>query len=62
MGSVFILRCLFQDVFSQFMSQMINQMATQRNPQVPPEERFASQLEQLAGMGFVDRQANIQGL
>jgi len=44
------------------MSQMINQMATQRNPQVPPEERFASQLEQLAGMGFVDRQANIQAL
>ncbi len=27
----------------------------------PPEERFQSQLEQLASMGFVDRQANIQG-
>jgi hypothetical protein len=27
----------------------------------PPEERFASQLDQLASMGFVDRQANIQG-
>jgi len=27
----------------------------------PPEERFASQLEQLASMGFIDRQANIQG-
>jgi ubiquilin len=28
----------------------------------PPEERFRSQLEQLAGMGFTDRQANIQAL
>merc|ERR1711963_470617 len=28
----------------------------------PPEERFASQLDQLASMGFVDRQANIQAL
>ena len=28
---------------------------------LPPEQRFASQLEQLAGMGFIDRQANIQG-
>ena len=27
----------------------------------PPEERFSGQLEQLASMGFVDRQANIQG-
>ena len=31
------------------------------NPDQPPEERFASQLEQLASMGFVDRQANVQG-
>ena len=27
----------------------------------PPEQRFASQLEQLAAMGFVNREANIQG-
>merc|ERR1711894_660552 len=32
------------------------------NPDQPPEERFASQLEQLASMGFVDRQAKIQAL
>jgi len=32
------------------------------NPDQPPEERFASQLEQLASMGFVDRQANVQAL
>lgn len=28
----------------------------------PPEERYRSQLEQLAGMGFVNRDANIQAL
>lgn len=28
----------------------------------PVEERFRSQLEQLASMGFSDREANIQGL
>jgi hypothetical protein len=27
----------------------------------PPEERFRVQLETLTSMGFVDRQANIQG-
>ena len=27
----------------------------------PPEERYASQLEQLAIMGFGDREANIRG-
>merc|ERR1711872_956055 len=49
------------DQFSQFMSQMGGQMRA-GNPDQPPEERFASQLEQLANMGFVDRQANIQAL
>jgi len=48
-------------VFSQLMSQMLGQMRA-GNPDQPPEERFASQLEQLANMGFVDRQANIQAL
>ena len=28
----------------------------------PPEVRFQSQLEQLAAMGFVNREANIQAL
>merc|ERR1719308_319445 len=49
------------EAFSQFMTQMMSQMragdATQQ-----PEERFASQLDQLASMWFVDRQANIQAL
>jgi len=49
------------DQFSQFMSQMMGQMRS-GNPDQPPEERFASQLEQLASMGFVDRQANVQAL
>lgn len=27
----------------------------------PPEERYRSQLEQLTAMGFVNREANLQG-
>jgi len=49
------------DQFSQFMTQMMGQMRS-GNPDQAPEERFASQLEQLASMGFVDRQANVQAL
>merc|ERR1712117_558895 len=48
-------------MFNQFMTQMLGQMRA-GNPDQPPEERFASQLDQLASMGFVDRQANIQAL
>ena len=47
-------------MFSTFMTQMLGQMRA-GNPDQPPEERFASQLEQLASMGFIDRQQNIQG-
>jgi len=49
------------EVFSQLMSQMVGQMRTGDTAQ-PPEQRFTSQLDQLASMGFVDRQANIQAL
>ena len=42
------------------MQQMVVGMAGQGQNN-PPEERFSSQLEMLASMGFVDRQANIQG-
>ena len=28
----------------------------------PPEERYRSQLEQLTAMGFINREANIQGI
>ena len=47
-------------VFSNHCCQMMGQMRA-GNPEQAPEERFASQLDQLASMGFVDRQANIQG-
>jgi ubiquilin len=49
------------DVFSGLMSQMLGQMRSGDATQAP-EQRFASQLDQLASMGFVDRQANIQAL
>ncbi|CAG8699128.1 18971_t:CDS:2, partial [Racocetra fulgida] len=35
---------------------------TTTTPQVPPEERFQSQLQQLNDMGFVDAQKNIRAL
>ena len=51
------------DAFRQLMNSMVTGMANQGlNANVPPpEERFSTQLETLASMGFVDRQANIQG-
>lgn len=45
--------------FASLLQQMNIGSAAQ--PQIPPEERFRTQLEQLAGMGFVNREANIQG-
>lgn len=50
-----------QQAYNQLMQQMMNSMAGQGNNS-PPEERFRTQLETLAGMGFVDRQTNIQAL
>jgi len=50
-----------QNAFAQLMQQMVVGMAGQGQNN-PPEERFSSQLEMLASMGFVDRQANIQAL
>ena len=50
-----------QQAFSQLMQQMVTSMAGQ-GLNAPPEERFRTQLETLASMGFVDRQANIQGI
>ena len=48
------------DAFRTLMNSMVNNMATQ-GLNAPPEERFQTQLETLSSMGFVDRQANIQG-
>jgi len=50
-----------QQAFNQLMQQMVTSMAGQ-GLNTPPEERFRTQLETLASMGFVDRQANIQAL
>ncbi|KAL5005433.1 hypothetical protein ScPMuIL_018889 [Solemya velum] len=50
-----------QDTFSNFMAQMMSMMG-QGNTGQAPEQRFASQLEQLASMGFIDREANIRAL
>jgi len=50
-----------QQAFNQLMQQMISSMGEQ-GLSAPPEERFRTQLETLASMGFVDQQANIQAL
>lgn len=49
-------------LFTDFMSRMLNGMANGANPNQPPEERYSSQLEQLTAMGFVNREANLQGM
>lgn len=46
--------------FSDFMSRMMAGMGQNHSNQ-PPEERYSSQLEQLTSMGFVNREANLQG-
>lgn len=52
------------DGFSEFMARMVANMSAQQGigPQVNPEQRYQSQLEQLALMGFTNREANIQAL
>ena len=39
---------------------MGNQQGAAAN-NTPPEERYRSQLEQLTAMGFLNREANLQG-
>jgi ubiquilin len=52
-----------QQLFQDFMSRMMNGMTNQGTQQnLPPEQRYQSQLEQLASMGFVNREANLQAL
>lgn len=43
------------------MARMVAGM-TQNDNQIPPEQRYQAQLEQLAAMGFVNREANLQAL
>ncbi|KAK3789841.1 hypothetical protein RRG08_055127 [Elysia crispata] len=49
------------DAFSSMMASMMQMMVGGQQNQ-PPEQRFASQLEQLSTMGFMDREANIRAL
>ncbi|GAB6023079.1 hypothetical protein CHUAL_007170 [Chamberlinius hualienensis] len=50
-----------QDSFSQFITQMMTALSQQQNNQTP-EDRYQLQLDQLAGMGFLNREANLQAL
>ncbi|KAK7116329.1 ubiquilin-1-like [Littorina saxatilis] len=50
-----------QAAFSNMMSQLMGMMVGGQINQ-PPEQRYASQLDQLATMGFVDREANMRAL
>lgn len=45
------------------MARMVAGMSVQNNDNsMPPEQRYQAQLEQLAAMGFVNRDANLQAL
>ncbi|KAL8590892.1 hypothetical protein ACOMHN_047012 [Nucella lapillus] len=50
-----------QEAFSNMMAQLTGMMVGGQLNQAP-EQRYASQLEQLTTMGFVDREANIRAL
>ncbi|KAL4710932.1 hypothetical protein ACJJTC_017897 [Scirpophaga incertulas] len=51
------------ELFTQFMQRMVAAMSNnQTNSQQPPEQRYSQQLEQLAAMGFLNREANLQAL
>lgn len=46
---------------SNLMAHMMSLMA-QGNANQPPEQRYATQLEQMAAMGFIDREQNLRAL
>ncbi|UJR24981.1 hypothetical protein I4U23_006344 [Adineta vaga] len=47
--------------YAGVFAQMLNMMSNQ-NINTPPDQRYAVQLEQLATMGFTNREANLQAL
>lgn len=51
-----------RDAFSEFFARMVSGMATQNDSSLPPEQRYQPQLEQLAAMGFANREINLQAL
>ena len=44
-----------------YYTQQLTSLVGQEGSSQPPEERYRSQLEQLAAMGFINREANLQG-
>jgi len=66
------LNTLNRDTLNEFMATMISSIAQNngslpqgqlgQGPQQSPEERYRTQLEQLTGMGFMNREANLQAL
>lgn len=51
-----------RDAFSEFFARMVAGMANQNDSSLSPEQRYQPQLEQLAAMGFVNREINLQAL
>nr|XP_023020944.1 ubiquilin-1-like [Leptinotarsa decemlineata] len=47
--------------YSEFIARVASDLGIHDNS-VPPEQRYQSQLNQLAAMGFVNREANLQAL
>ncbi|KAL3289780.1 hypothetical protein HHI36_023175 [Cryptolaemus montrouzieri] len=50
------------DTFSEFMARMMAGMTAGHDTNLPPEQRYQQQLEQLTAMGFLNREANLQAL
>ncbi|XP_076261634.1 ubiquilin [Rhynchophorus ferrugineus] len=50
------------DPFSEFMARMVAGMGAGTDQSLPPEQRYQQQLEQLAAMGFLNREENLQAL
>lgn len=44
------------------MARMVAGMSAQNDGNIPPEQRYQAQLEQLSAMGFLNRDANLQAL
>ncbi|KAK9890445.1 hypothetical protein WA026_010531 [Henosepilachna vigintioctopunctata] len=49
-------------LFSEFMARMMSGVTAGHDTNLPPEQRYQQQLEQLSAMGFLNREANLQAL